>query len=548
MKLSGRMVIIQVTDREARLLEGAVKGDQVKVISALHLKNLSGYIEEGRIVNLSGLVDHLALAMRTAAFKTNRVMFCYGLELDVRLEFEEVKNQQEKKQFSFVKSRATPEAEISIENRRVLDRHSWGTQPDQAEQRAAVSYLEADRFFITALQDEFSSCGYTLIGVDAPELAILNLKRIMPYTYDSPDKLMIEVDRDRISLAILMRDIPTVIGKKYDRRKDDLQEQIEDICMREMEFHRLSNPSVFLMGTDLSLNQYGDVYDHLINIGVNAYDLREMLQGEELCDEENAFDEYGIGPAYGVCFAMLLKCFDKQPANLMPRKEAVKIVTPQRLKLWSQVTLITATLCAVVCGAMCISPAMHIALKASTSDHDKALQQKMQSLQAEKQLAEKNMLMIDKCNPFVADTIAVINDYAVQRLAQHDFAIASIDTAEMLPTETVSSESEAGDSTLLQQVMESGESSPEESVEVSGDDAALEDEIPQPSTQQTVKQNAVYVRGYATKPEMAFNFYNALTTQKVGDIRITGVEQVSLNTAEAVWVFEIQIKGGEYEQ
>ena len=551
MKISGRLIAMQITDREARLLEGIVRGDQVQIVSALHLKNLSGFFEDGRISNLTGLVDHLCLAMRTASFKSNRVLLCYSHELEARLEIEPV--QQEKKKWeTLLRPRSSGEPPVQGTPAKLTNRHVWGLTSDNS---AAVTYLEGDTFLVTALRDEFDAYGFTLVSIDAPDLAVLNMTRIATFSYDAPDKIIVQVTRDQLYCTTLSRDVPVSLAKRQERFGNTLAEQVADLCHHATGTQKLERPWVFVTGPDLTNREYNEVYDYLVREGLNVFDSREVLQSDELCDDEDALED-GIGPAYSTCFALLLKCFDRNPIDLLPQKQKRQPITQKQKQAITRTMLVAAGAFAMVCLSLFGIAGAQVVLQRTDDQEINILEQQLAALQAEQARASNDMRMMDTCDPFVSDVLIAVDDYTTSRLTQRDFAIASIDTADMLPQTEVSAEAEAGDNSLLQRVIQ-GEAAADPGEEVSVEDNEGGEDMDNVGGEANTEvqheqapvsnggQRAVYIRGYSTQQQVPMNFFSALATKNIGDVRITGIEHSTMSDGD-IWVFEMQIRGGDY--
>ena len=202
-----KVACIHICPNKIRILEGRISDGFVLVTKTALIEKASRFYIGDRLAYMSAMVDAIVNAMAVHSFTAKQVHIIYDNGLDVEFIIDErlEKKRAEKAarrnslnniSLSFGKKDGK-EKDNSKQNGVIVKKKAWGEYITEAEQGEVTTICKVERDLVDFLTEEFQDHGYKVLSIEPPETTMFYLRKFVPYTYDTINKLVVYADNEQ---------------------------------------------------------------------------------------------------------------------------------------------------------------------------------------------------------------------------------------------------------------------------------------------------------------------------------------------------------------
>jgi len=527
--ITGKTVSVHITQQDVHVVEAETEKGKLTVYNAFTLHGFDRFFDtKGRLTNLAGLVDNIVMACKANGVTTKRMSICFADVFQTSFSIEPITGAAKKRTLNLNmtiggggEKKDAPRQTVNTAT--ITKRHSWGQYITQDEQGEAVSVTQAEKDLVESLVNSFTTAGFKVVSLETPDTALVYARNTNSYSYDSLNKIVLHSeDGTSGNLYVFTKDVPSVIKRvNFDMLEgNNLIEKTVSACSAEVQTGQMRNPQVALVGNAFhDTETYLTTAEQLLDAEIEVCDLYGSLnvmpkEGAVLIgfSSQSGLAETGLGCEYGIAICTLLRCFDEKPQSIVEVKSSVQITAKDKFLFFRMLKIAAAIFLAV-----------NLILTGITAVSAFSLSGKMQDSTAMNSRLTRVTALRDTARTQL-DTLSTLDDRIEQvflfTLENVDSTvnIASIDTEDMLATDTSSQPADAA--------------------------AADGTETTDPNSPCNYVPQRIIVRGYSTQSSGAIALFNALDGANIGSVKLVGHQQINLPSGEAIYAFEINIEGG----
>ena len=503
------------------------------------------------------MVAAIVNTMNVNSFTSKDVHIVYDNGLDVQFFLDEklTGQKQEKKgiQLSFEKKADQGASDSSSNNGKgsgtIVHKKAWGKYVTESEQGEIYTTTRIERDLVDFMISEFQEHGYRVVSIEAPETALLYLRKMVPYTYDALNKLVIYAkDKNSGTFYEFTKDAPA--GTKP-FHFDDIQvekfvDQTIGVIKEEIRKSSLHNPHVMLVGDAFEdPDEYREICECLKEEGIVAIDIYSIWRDKSaplnsvrvISPPDLNLDVDG---RYGLAICLLARTMESKPENMVEGFHPMFLDKKTKRMLTEGVSFAASLF--LIYGIIVTGVGLyenHVAQgeytrASNTTESQLAIAE--QGRDASKAKLEGLNTIDSRYNDIFKFVYAQVSD---------DLNIASVDTQDMIPTTTSSS----SDYAATQPTTDDGTAATDNTQDTSAttDPNAAQDttvNVTQ-SAAQAYSWQTIVIRGYSRTTEGPMELHNALVKAGLGEVKVVGIEQVHLPSKETLFAFELTVGTNE---
>lgn len=543
-----KVACIHICPNKIRILEGRISDGFVLVTKTALIEKASRFYIGDRLAYMSAMVDAIVNAMAVHSFTAKQVHIIYDNGLDVEFIIDErlEKKRAEKAarrnslnniSLSFGKKDGKEKVN-SKQNGVIVKKKAWGEYITEAEQGEVTTICKVERDLVDFLTEEFQDHGYKVLSIEPPETTMFYLRKFVPYTYDTINKLVVYADNEQDGyFYTFTKDSPS--GQKAFHFNSAYSDDLIDNCVAavqdEITKSQLRNPYVMLVGDAFTdEEQYLGICDALADAGIGICDLYGLWEDRskplnmlQVIMPDRGID-IEINGQFGVCVATLLRQLNQKTENLMDGFHPMALSKQTRKTLCSLALSASAMLAIYT---TCIAGLAGYQLYVATTEAQRAASTtdfQLRKAENDKEIAQQKVEVLHTIDSRYND----IFRFAYQQVSD-DLNIASIDTIDMLYLP--GTHTPVTDAALA----------PTDPAATTPAETAPAEENPTTDVTQeatgTFKLQTIVIRGYSRTSEGPVGLYSALVSAGLGEVKIIGIEQVELETQETLFAFEMTV-------
>lgn len=548
---NNKIACIHITRNDVRIVEGRVSSGVILISHSAIVQKAGRFFSGDRLANMSDLVSAIVTSMTMNSITAKELYIVYdnNLQVDFFLD-EKLIAKKENKSFSFGKKKDSNDGDAaSAKNVGVIEhKKEWGKFITETEKGQLYTTTKIERDLVDFLISEFQEHGYKVCSLEAPETALLYLRKMIPFTYDALNKLVLYANDETTGYFYqFTKDAPSGGQKQVHFDASESNEFVGKVCgviKDEIRKSALHNPHIMLVGDAFAnpdtyieccraLQEEGltciDLYARWKNMNLPINCIRVIVPDEDIEIERDG--------RFGICMALFARVFEGKPENLIEGFHLMGLNKKTKIGL-VEVGLTVASLFLVFSVITTgISVYENIVAKSEYERASNATESRLALAQQQRDAAKARVDSLSTIDRRYNEIFKFV--YAQ---VDEDLNIASIDTMDMIPsTETTgsaygsettdSSQAVSDPSQVTQQT--DGEQAPDV-VDVTGETLAT------PYTMQTI-----VIRGYSRTTDGPVELYKALVNADIGEVKVVGVEQVPLPSKETLFAFELTVGASE---
>ena len=550
-----KVACIHITQSRINILEGKIDSGIMLVSRTASVEKASRFFAGTHLAYMSEMVSAVINAMTINSFTANNLYIVYdnNLEVDFYLNENLTASRREsalttsgldeilKKLQGKADNGNDAMKPIAKEKNSGVIRHrkAWGAYITESEQGELYTTVSIARDLVDYLVAEFQTHGYIVRSVEAPETAMMYLRKTVPFTYDSLHKIILHADtEERVELFQFTKDMPSghrQVGLDM-RMSDNFGGACIDLLLEEIQKKHLRNPVIILTGDAFSNEDfYRDLCEEMFQEGLNVIDLYKLWNGKSQNPHRliTAVPTDGLSiqlnSQFGICVAALMRVLEPKPENL------VEGFHPTFIKKETLFDLCSLTKSAAAVFAIYAIMMLGVSVyenRVASTEYNSAARTTSQHLT----LAERER---DTAKEKLEALKTIDNRYSevfkfVYSQVNNDLNIASVDTQDMIPSATVETEQNTGrqSSGGLSSIFSLGETNNDaEGEKVEAVETAASRYSPQ----------TIVIRGYSRLSDGPIELYRKLTSAGLGEVKISGIEQVLVPSGESIFAFEMTV-------
>lgn len=544
---NNKIACIHITRNDVRIVEGRVSSGVILISHSAIVQKAGRFFSGDRLANMSDLVSAIVTSMTMNSITAKELYIVYdnNLQVDFFLD-EKLIAKKENKSFSFGKKKDSNDGDAaSAKNVGVIEhKKEWGKFITETEKGQLYTTTKIERDLVDFLISEFQEHGYKVCSLEAPETALLYLRKMIPFTYDALNKLVLYANDETTGYFYqFTKDAPSGGQKQVHFDTSESNEFVGKVCgviKDEIRKSALHNPHIMLVGDAFAnpdtyieccraLQEEGltciDLYARWKNMNLPINCIRVIVPDEDIEIERDG--------RFGICMALFARVFEGKPENLIEGFHLMGLNKKTKIGL-VEVGLTVASLFLVFSVITTgISVYENIVAKSEYERASNATESRLALAQQQRDAAKARVDSLSTIDRRYNEIFKFV--YAQ---VDEDLNIASIDTMDMIPsTETTgsaygsettdSSQAVSDPSQVTQQT--DGEQAPDV-VDVTGETSATS------YTMQTI-----VIRGYSRTTDGPVELYKALVNADIGEVKVVGVEQVPLPSKETLFAFELTV-------
>lgn len=544
---NNKIACIHITRNDVRIVEGRVSSGVILISHSAIVQKAGRFFSGDRLANMSDLVSAIVTSMTMNSITAKELYIVYdnNLQVDFFLD-EKLIAKKENKSFSFGKKKDSNDGDAaSAKNVGVIEhKKEWGKFITETEKGQLYTTTKIERDLVDFLISEFQEHGYKVCSLEAPETALLYLRKMIPFTYDTLNKLVLYANDETTGYFYqFTKDAPSGGQKQVHFDVSESNEFVGKVCgviKDEIRKSALHNPHIMLVGDAFAnpdtyieccraLQEEGltciDLYARWKNMNLPINCIRVIVPDEDIEIERDG--------RFGICMALFARVFEGKPENLIEGFHLMGLNKKTKIGL-VEVGLTVASLFLVFSVITTgISVYENIVAKSEYERASNATESRLALAQQQRDAAKARVDSLSTIDRRYNEIFKFV--YAQ---VDEDLNIASIDTMDMIPsTETTgsaygsettdSSQAVSDPSQVTQQT--DGEQAPDV-VDVTGETSATS------YTMQTI-----VIRGYSRTTDGPVELYKALVNADIGEVKVVGVEQVPLPSKETLFAFELTV-------
>ena len=548
---NNKIACIHITRNDVRIVEGRVSSGVILISHSAIVQKADRFFSGDRLTNMSDLVSAIVntMTMNSITAKELYIVYDNNLQVDFFLD-EKLIAKKEYKSFSFGKKKdANAGDAASAKNVGVIEhKKEWGKFITETEKGQLYTTTKIERDLVDFLISEFQEHGYKVCSLEAPETALLYLRKMIPFTYDALNKLVLYANDETTGYFYqFTKDAPSGGQKQVHFDASESNEFVGKVCgviKDEIRKSALHNPHIMLVGDAFAnpdtyieccraLQEEGltcvDLYARWKNMNLPINCIRVIVPDEDIEIERDG--------RFGICMALFARVFEGKPENLIEGFHLMGLNKKTKIGLL-EVGLTVASLFLVFSVITTgISVYENIVAK---SEYERASNATGSRLALAQQQRDAAKARVDSLSTIDRRYNEIFKFVYAQ--VDEDLNIASIDTMDMIPSTETTGSAYGGETTDSSQAVSDpsqvtqptdGEQAPDV-VDVTGETSATS------YTMQTI-----VIRGYSRTTDGPVELYKALVNADIGEVKVVGVEQVPLPSKETLFAFELTVGASE---
>lgn len=581
---NNKIVCVHITREEVRLLEGRVNQSIMLVTHTAVVPKANRFFSGERLAYMSELVTAIIDTMNVNSFTARQVCICYDNGLDVSYFLDDkLLRKQEKRgiqiNFNFGKKKddSGDAKDAAAMGGVISHKKSWGQYITESDKGEMWTTTVIERDLVNFMISEFQEHGIKVISIEAPGTALIYLRQFVPFSYDALHKLVV-FSNDRSSGVFYQFTKDAFAGEKALHFEDIIAETFAEQCVgvikEEIQKSSLRNPHIMLVGSAFdSTEEYIEICNLLKEDGIVAIDLygtwHDMscpLNSVRVITPQQDMD-MTINGSFGICISLLAREMESKPENL------VEGFHPMFLRKETRAFLTNTGHAAAVLFLVYNLVFTGIGVY---ENYVAEQEYKRASNTTEAQLTiatkDRDAVKIKVDNLGTIDSRYNEIFRFVYEQVSDNLNIASVDTIDMIPSDTTTSSGYTGDAGTTDPAADSSttdqtaasSSTTDGTTDAAGNaassssSAAPTTQATQPAQDQVVDvtgssdasnyaMKTIVIRGYSRTSDGPVDLYNALVSAGLGEVKVVGVEQVTLPSQESIFAFELTVGTNEGE-
>lgn len=548
---NNKIACIHITRNDVRIVEGRISSGVILISHSAIVQKADRFFSGDRLTNMSDLVSAIVntMTMNSITAKELYIVYDNNLQVDFFLD-EKLIAKKENKSFSFGKKKdANPGDAASAKNVGVIEhKKEWGKFITETEKGQLYTTTKIERDLVDFLISEFQEHGYKVCSLEAPETALLYLRKMIPFTYDALNKLVLYANDETTGYFYqFTKDAPSGGQKQVHFDASESNEFVGKVCgviKDEIQKSALHNPHIMLVGDAFAnpdtyieccraLQEEGltcvDLYARWKNMNLPINCIRVIVPDEDIEIERDG--------RFGICMALFARVFEGKPENLIEGFHLMGLNKKTKIGLVEVGLTVVSLFLVFSVITTGISVYENIVAKSEYERASNATESRLALAQQQRDAAKAR---VDSLSTIDCRYNEIFKFVYAQ--VDEDLNIASIDTMDMIPLTETTGSAYGGETTDSSQAVSDpsqvtqptdGEQAPDV-VDVTGETSVTS------YTMQTI-----VIRGYSRTTDGPVELYKALVNADIGEVKVVGVEQVPLPSKETLFAFELTVGASE---
>lgn len=529
---NNKEVGVHISKQDIRLVEGRISQGNLIISRSATIQNAQRFFHGNRLAFMGEMVNTIINTMNVQSFssKTLHIVYDNGLAVDFFLDEQLAPKKKQSVSDMFGKKKsgaAGKEKQSGV----ITHKKGWGQYITNEGKGELYTTTTIERDLVDFMVDEFQARGYKVASIEAPETAVMYLRHMAPYSYDSLNKLILYCDdpnRDAAVMYSFCKDKPSGTRPLHleDFGTESFVEAVFYAVSYEIERTGYVHPQIMLVGQAFANpKEYYAICEKLLDEKylhcIDLYGIWTDKSGP-LDRMRVAVPDFGMhiemGGQYGLCICELLRAREDKPENLVEGFRPVMLGHSTMKMLasgLSYVALLFLMFQVINTGFGLYENAIagKEYEKAETT-HEVQLTVAERTLQQEKAKIDALSTIDSRYCDIFRFCYAQVSD---------ELNIASVDTKDMIPPQAQSNSAYAPNQQQTDGA--TGETT----------------EITENAQSTDYEMQTIVIRGYSRTTEGPVKLYNALVGAGLGEVKVVGVEQVPLPTQETLFAFELTV-------
>lgn len=548
---NNKIACIHITRNDVRIVEGRVSSGVILISHSAIVQKAGRFFSGDRLANMSDLVSAIVTSMTMNSITAKELYIVYdnNLQVDFFLD-EKLIAKKENKSFSFGKKKDSNDGDAaSAKNVGVIEhKKEWGKFITETEKGQLYTTTKIERDLVDFLISEFQEHGYKVCSLEAPETALLYLRKMIPFTYDALNKLVLYANDETTGhFYQFTKDAPSGGQKQVHFDASESNEFVGKVCgviKDEIRKSALHNPHIMLVGDAFANpDTYIECCRALQEEGLTCIDLYARWKNTNLpinCirvivpDEDIEIERDG---RFGICMALFARVFEGKPENLIEGFHLMGLNKKTKIGL-VEVGLTVASLFLVFSVITTgISVYENIVAKSEYERASNATESRLALAQQQRDAAKARVDSLSTIDRRYNEIFKFV--YAQ---VDEDLNIASIDTMDMIPSTETTGSAYGGETTDSSQAV----SDPCQVTQpTDGEQASDVVDVTGETSATSYTMQTIVIRGYSRTTDGPVELYKALVNADIGEVKVVGVEQVPLPSKETLFAFELTVGASE---
>lgn len=548
---NNKIACIHITRNDVRIVEGRVSSGVILISHSAIVQKADRFFSGDRLANMSDLVSAIVntMTMNSITAKELYIVYDNNLQVDFFLD-EKLIAKKENKSFSFGKKKdANTGDAASAKNVGVIEhKKEWGKFITETEKGQLYTTTKIERDLVDFLISEFQEHSYKVCSLEAPETALLYLRKMIPFTYDALNKLVLYANDETTGYFYqFTKDAPSGGQKQVHFDASESNEFVGKVCgviKDEIRKSALHNPHIMLVGDAFANpDTYIECCRALQEEGLTCIDLYARWKNTNLpinCirvivpDEDIEIERDG---RFGICMALFARVFEGKPENLIEGFHLMGLNKRTKIGL-VEVGLTVASLFLVFSVITTgISVYENIVAKSEYERASNATESRLALAQQQRDAAKGRVDSLSTIDRRYNEIFKFV--YAQ---VDEDLNIASIDTMDMIPSTETTGSAYGGETTDSSQAV----SDPSQVTQpADGEQASDVVDVTGETSATSYTMQTIVIRGYSRTTDGPVELYKALVNADIGEVKVVGVEQVPLPSKETLFAFELTVGASE---
>lgn len=548
---NNKIACIHITRNDVRIVEGRVSSGVILISHSAIVQKAGRFFSGDRLANMSDLVSAIVTSMTMNSITAKELYIVYdnNLQVDFFLD-EKLIAKKENKSFSFGKKKDSNDGDAaSAKNVGVIEhKKEWGKFITETEKGQLYTTTKIERDLVDFLISEFQEHGYKVCSLEAPETALLYLRKMIPFTYDALNKLVLYANDETTGYFYqFTKDAPSGGQKQVHFDASESNEFVGKVCgviKDEIRKSALHNPHIMLVGDAFANpDTYIECCRALQEEGLTCIDLYARWKNTNLpinCirvivpDEDIEIERDG---RFGICMALFARVFEGKPENLIEGFHLMGLNKKTKIGL-VEVGLTVASLFLVFSVITTgISVYENIVAKSEYERASNATESRLALAQQQRDAAKARVDSLSTIDRRYNEIFKFV--YAQ---VDEDLNIASIDTMDMIPSTETTGSAYGGETTDSSQAV----SDPSQVTQpTDGEQASDVVDVTGETSATSYTMQTIVIRGYSRTTDGPVELYKALVNADIGEVKVAGVEQVPLPSKETLFAFELTVGASE---
>lgn len=548
---NNKIACIHITRNDVRIVEGRVSSGVILISHSAIVQKADRFFSGDRLANMSDLVSAIVntMTMNSITAKELYIVYDNNLQVDFFLD-EKLIAKKENKSFSFGKKKdANTGDAASAKNVGVIEhKKEWGKFITETEKGQLYTTTKIERDLVDFLISEFQEHSYKVCSLEAPETALLYLRKMIPFTYDALNKLVLYANDETTGYFYqFTKDAPSGGQKQVHFDASESNEFVGKVCgviKDEIRKSALHNPHIMLVGDAFANpDTYIECCRALQEEGLTCIDLYARWKNTNLpinCirvivpDEDIEIERDG---RFGICMALFARVFEGKPENLIEGFHLMGLNKRTKIGL-VEVGLTVASLFLVFSVITTgISVYENIVAKSEYERASNATESRLALAQQQRDAAKARVDSLSTIDRRYNEIFKFV--YAQ---VDEDLNIASIDTMDMIPSTETTGSAYGGETADSSQAV----SDPSQVTQpADGEQASDVVDVTGATSATSYTMQTIVIRGYSRTTDGPVELYKALVNADIGEVKVVGVEQVPLPSKETLFAFELTVGASE---